>query len=179
MYNSYSSKIKNDKIMRWRVELSSYKYDIVYHPGKNNKGADTFSRIQCSAISSNALKELHNSLCHLGITRMSHFVRTRNLSMDDIKKTNSDCYICSELKPQFHKVQGKLIHATQPFGRLNINFKRLLPSSSQNKYILTIVDEYSQFPFAFPYPHMNSSSAIKCLSQLFSVFGMPGYINSD
>ena len=61
MYDSYSSKIKNDKIMRWRVKLSSYKYDIVYRPGKDNKGADTFSRIQCSAISSNALKELHNS----------------------------------------------------------------------------------------------------------------------
>ena len=53
MYNSSSSKIKNDKIMRWRVELSSYKYDIVYRPGKENKGADPFSRIQCSAISSN------------------------------------------------------------------------------------------------------------------------------
>ena len=66
MYNSYSSKIKNDKIMRWRVKLSSYKYDIVYCPGKDYKGADTFSRIQCSAISSNALKELHNSLCHPG-----------------------------------------------------------------------------------------------------------------
>ena len=129
MYNSYSSKIKNDKIMRWRVELSSYKYDIVYHPGKNNKGADTFSRIQCSAISSNALKELHNSFCHPRITRMSDFVRTRNLpfSMDDIKKTNSDCQVCSDLKPQFHKVQGKLIHATQPFERLNIDFKGPLP----------------------------------------------------
>ena len=46
MYNSYSSKTKNYKIMRWRVELSSYKYDIVYRPGKDNKGADTISRIQ-------------------------------------------------------------------------------------------------------------------------------------
>ena len=54
MYNSYSSKIKVDKIMRWRVELSRYKYDIVYRPGKDNKGADTFSSIQCSTISSNA-----------------------------------------------------------------------------------------------------------------------------
>ena len=72
MCNSYSSKIQNDKIMRWRVELSSCNY-IVYRPGKDNKGAETFSRIQCSAISSNALKELHNSLCHPGITRMSHF----------------------------------------------------------------------------------------------------------
>ena len=105
MYDSYSSKIKNDKIMRWRVKLSSYKYDIAYRPGKDNKGADTFSRIQCSAITSNALQELHNSLCHPGITRMSHIVRTRNLpfSMDDIKKTTSDCQVCSELKPHFIK----------------------------------------------------------------------------
>ena len=60
---------------------------------------------------------------------MSHFVRTRNLpfSMADIKKTTSDCQVCSELKPKFHKVQGKLIHATQPFERLNIDFKRPLP----------------------------------------------------
>ena len=85
---------------------------------------------------------------------MSHFVRTRNLpfSMDDIKKTTSDCQVCSELKPQFHKVQGKSTNATQPFERLNIDFKGLLASSSQNKNILTIVDEYSQFPFAFPCP---------------------------
>ena len=145
MYDSYSSKIKNDKIIRWRVKLSSYKYDIVYRPGKDNKGADTFSRIQCSTISSNALKELHNSLCHTGITRTTHFVRTRNLpfSMDVIKKTTSDCQDCSELKQQFHKVQGKLIHATQSFERLNIDFKGLLPSSSHSKYISTIVDEYS------------------------------------
>ena len=145
MYNSYSSKIKVDKIMRWRVELSRYKYDIVYRPGKDNKGADTFSRIHCSTISSNALKELHNSLCHTGITRTTHFVRTRNLpfSMDVIKKTTSDCQDCSELKQQFHKVQGKLIHATQSFERLNIDFKGLLPSSSHSEYISTIVDEYS------------------------------------
>ena len=129
MYNSYSSKIKNDKIMRWRVELSSYIYDIVYCPGKDNKGADTFSRIQCSAISSNGLKELHNSLCHPGTTRLSHFVRTRNLpfSMDDIKKTTSDYQVCFKLKPQFHKVQDKLIHATQPFERLNIDSKDHYP----------------------------------------------------
>ena len=97
MYNSYSSKIKNDEIMRWRVELSSYKYDIVYRPGIHNKGTDTFSRIKCPEISSNPLKELHNSLCHPEITRMSHFVRTRYLSfsMNDTKKTSSDCQVCS------------------------------------------------------------------------------------
>ena len=99
--------------------------------------------------------------------------------MDDIKKTTSDCQVCSELKPQFHKVYGKLIHATQPFERLNIDFKGPLPLSIQNKYVLTIVNEYSRVSFAFLCPDVNSSTVIKCLSQLFSIFGMPGYIYSD
>ena len=36
------TKIKNDKIQRWCTELSPYSYDIVYRPGPENKGADTF-----------------------------------------------------------------------------------------------------------------------------------------
>ena len=92
--------------------------------------------------------------------------------MNDIKKTTSDCQVC-------RKVQGKLIYASQPFERLNIDFKGPLSSSSQNKYILTTVDEYNRFPFAFPCPDRNSSTVIKCLSQLFSIFGMPGYIHLD
>ena len=59
-----NSKIKNDKIMRWRVELSPFQYDIIYRPGKDNKGPDTLSRIYCLAVSSNSntLKYLHDSL---------------------------------------------------------------------------------------------------------------------
>ena len=30
--NKHKSKIKNDKISRWRVELPQHKFDIVYHP---------------------------------------------------------------------------------------------------------------------------------------------------
>ena len=61
----------------------------------------------------------------------------------------SDCHLCSKLKPQFHKVQGNLIHATQPFERLNIDFKGPLPSSSQNKYILTILMNVADFYLPF------------------------------
>ena len=39
------SKIKNDKIQRWRMELSQYSYDCVHRPGKDNLTADMFSRV--------------------------------------------------------------------------------------------------------------------------------------
>ena len=50
---------------------------------------------------------------------------------------------------------------------------------TQNKYILTIVDEYSRFPFAFPCRDVSSETVIKCLVHLFSLFGMPGFVHSD
>ena len=34
MFNTKQrGKIKNDKVMRWRIELSCYNFDIVYRPG--------------------------------------------------------------------------------------------------------------------------------------------------
>ena len=105
----------------------------------------------------------------------------RNLpySVEDIKKITSACQTCAEIKPNFNKFKGTLIHATHPFQRLNVDFKGPLPSSSENKYLLTIVDEYSRFPFAYPCPNMNSSTVIKSFSHLFSIFGMHSYIHSD
>ena len=72
-----------------------------------------------------------------------------------------------------------MIKATQPFERINIDFKGPLPTTTGNKYILTIVDEFSRFPFAFPVRDMVTPTVIKCLVQLFSLFGLPGYVHSD
>ena len=55
--------------------------------------------------------------------------------------------------------------------------QRSLPS--RNRYLLTIVDEYSCFPFAFPYSNMTAEKIIRCLNQLFVVFGMPVNMHSD
>ena len=85
-----------------------------------------------------------------------------------------------ESKPKFQRSSGTLIKATQPFQQLNIDFKGPLPTStSGNKYILTLVDEYSRFPFAFPCRNMESKTVIKCFNQLFAIFGMPGFIHND
>ena len=97
----------------------------------------------------------------------------------DQRMTNA-CQICCECKPRFHQPdRSHLIKATQAFERLNIDFKGPLASSNKNIYFLNVIDEYSRFPFVFPCPDMMASTVIKCLTLLFSVFGMPAFIHSD
>lgn len=179
--NKQAGKIKNDKIQRWRMELSNFKYDIIYRPGKDNTVADALSRTCATTITESKLFNLHQSLCHPGVTRMTHWIRSKNLpySVDDVKRMIASCPICAVVKPRFHRNESHLIKATKPFERLSLDFKGPLPSSSRNRYLLTVIDEYSRFPFAFPCLDLSAGTVIKHLTNLFSVFGMPEYIHSD
>ena len=178
------NKIKNDKIMRWRMELSCFDFDIIYRPGKDNIPPDTLSRAFSCSLSPDldSLRRIHQALCHPGVTRMYHFVKCKNLafSVDDVRRITNECKVCSECKPRFHRPEKThLIKATQPFERLNIDFKGPLPSRDKNRFFLTVVDEYSRYPFAFPCADMTSSTVIACLVQLFTLFGTPAYVHSD
>ena len=183
MYNSKNhSKIKNNKILRWRMELSEYDFDIIYRSGKMNCVPDALSRAFCANIYDSTLHKLHESLCHPGVTRLHHFVRVKNLpySVNEVRNVVAKCKVCSELRPNFYKPEvAYVIKATQPFERLSLDFKGPLPTSSKNRYLLTIVDEYSRFPFGFACPNVNAKTVISCLNQVFVMFGMPAYIHSD
>ena len=103
------TKIKNNKIQGWRLELASYGYTIQYRPGRENVGPDTLTRATCASMTNSLskLSDIHDRLCHSGVTRLLHFVRTKNLpySTYDIKKLCHSCRICAELKPQFYRPQ--------------------------------------------------------------------------
>ena len=179
--NRKRSKIKNSKIQSWRLELAEFSYTIQYREGKDNVVPDSFTRAHCAAVST-SLEEIHSQLCHPGVIRLLHFVKAKNLpfSTQDVRDICSNCRICAELKPKFYQSQNsKLVKATRPMERLSIDFKGPLPSSSRNKFFLTVVDEYSRFPFAIPCPNVASETDIKCLEVIFSLCGMPEFIHSD
>ena len=60
-----------------------------------------------------------------------------------------------------------------------MDFKGPLPSAGKNRYLLIIVDEYSRFPFAYPCSDISAATVITKLTELFAIFGSPGYIHSD
>ncbi|QQP58573.1 Uncharacterized protein FKW44_003939, partial [Caligus rogercresseyi] len=178
----HTCKIKNDKIMRWRLELSCFSYTIIHRPGKANVVADGLSRVCGSTHSAGQLLQLHKDLCHPGIRRFFHFIKSKNLpfSIDEVRKAIFSCKECRELKPLFFKLSNEpLIKATKPMERLSLDFKGPLPSCSRNKYLLTMVDEYSRFPFAYPCPDVSSQSVIRGLLEVFSIFGLPSLVHTD
>lgn len=175
-------KTRNDKLLRWRLELSTYTYDVKYRPGKDNIGADALSRACATTNTSIGLIELHKLLCHPGVSRLYHYVKTRNLpySVEDVRRICSSCKICCELKPRFFRPPtGKVIKASKPFERISLDFKGPLLSNSRNSYLLVLIDEYSRFPFLFACPDVSSASVISCLQSLFALCGIPNSIHSD
>ena len=63
------------------------------------------------------------------------------------------------------------VKATQPMERLCVDFTGPIASSGRNRYMLTMVDEFSRLPFVFSCANMDASTGIACLSQLFALFG--------
>ena len=112
--------------------------------------------------------------------RLWHFIRSKNLPylLFEVKQTCQNCNTCAEIKLRFYqKPTETLISATQPWQRISLDFKG--PVKGKNNYLLIVIDEYSRFLFVFPCPNMTAQTVINCLTTLFCMFGLPGFIHTD
>ena len=102
MDNRRRSKIKNEKIQGWRLELANF-YNIRYRLECYNVVADALGGAYSNASFVPSLKKLHDNLCQPEITRILYNVRSKNIAMstEEVKKACSSCKICAELKPRF------------------------------------------------------------------------------
>ena len=162
-------------------KLAKFIYDIKYRPGVDNISPDSFTPVHIVFHVNIELTEVHNGLFHPNVTCLLHFVRTRIYPFPQkmyCKENMSDA--------KFHRVETAILpfikwqinQATHPWIDLSIDFKGPLPSATCNKYLLTIVDEYSRFLFAIPCPDINSTTVMKILDMIFALCGMPNYIHS-
>ena len=72
-----------------------------------------------------------------------------------------------------------LTKPTQPLEQLNVNFKGPLSKKMKSKYILTIINKFSRFPFAFPFKDISGRTAINYLSiSMFAIFVMSTYMGT-
>ena len=128
---------------------------------------DSFRRACLSSTPASDFDDIHKALCHPGVTRMLHFVGSLDAGYVQSSSTSS-------IAPHLNSDQSHTTYGTTQYG-----LHGPLSSASRNTYILTIVDEFSRFLFAFPFSNMNSVTVIKCFNQLFTLCGYPSYVHSD
>ena len=171
------SSIKNTKLCRWRIALSEYTFDIQYRAGRLNTVADAMRRVCAYAdadlekpfIWGNTdylLSQVHDKMGHPGIARTVGFIQR----IADIPGLQSN------VKQHI----GKLVTLSSPWERNSIDFvgpKK--PSKCKNCHFLTVVDEFSRFPFASAMKEATTANTIKVLNQLFMSFGPPEPVHSD
>lgn len=188
--NTTSAKqIKNAKFARWRLELSEFDFKIQHLPGILNTAADALTR-GTSVVSmdhSSQLAQLrHTQYGHPGIKRLCQLLKMTGESstMSNVeevcKKVTTTCRICSQIKPRWIKpLELHVIKSTAPWQRISVDFMTNKPNSEGYCNVLTVIDEYSRFPFAFATKDRLSTTVIERLTQLFTLYGPPSSVHSD
>ena len=169
--------IKNRKFARWRIDLAEFNFEIEHVPGALNIAADALSRIEEISVSDSLqlVRLRHEQFGHPGILRLHKLCQeseeTSHIPSLEDKCTHivRNCKICAENKPRWIKTPDThVIESTEPWQRISIDFMVGKPCSKAGyTNILTIVDEYSRFPFAFPTKDRSSKTVISCLESLF------------
>ena len=100
IFGPNSSGVKNDKLIRWRLELSELNFEISYQRGCQNVSADALSRL---ASLQPSYKTLHESLAHPGVTRLYEYIQRQKvpISLDEAKRVTENCKTCALWKPRF------------------------------------------------------------------------------
>lgn len=117
------------------------------------------TRIQWPALYTWRLRKICMNLYPTGAICLVHFAQFRNLSfLADVQKTVTTCPVPTELKPTFRKTStGNILKVTSHYERLNVDFRRVLSSAACNKYMPTVVDEYTRIPFYCEWYNANNS----------------------
>ena len=120
---SLEKKIKNEKLVRWRLELSEFAYDIEYKRCSVNVPADALSRI-CSLSSGTTFRALHYVLSHPGQSRLWENIQRHILlfSFYDVRTCIKRCSTCLKCEPCFVRPENSyVVKAAAPVERLSID----------------------------------------------------------
>jgi hypothetical protein len=193
------------KVVRWRMVLAEYDFDIQHLPGDDNLVADALSRVPLrtdpiiASLTVNepnlptfgpgtlhdVLSRYHNAMVgHVGVNALMNRLRDAHVQIpvSDVKAYVKSCAVCQKLRlgqgPIIPSVKSTSVQ--EPFQHLIWDTVGPLPEDSQgHSYVLVAMDRFTRFIELVPTPSASSDDAAKALLQIVGRYGLFETIHSD
>ena len=184
------------KVVRWRLRLQEFDFQIHHIPGVRNEIADTLSR--CFVANARKRKRdlthkerfdlVHNSVRgHFGVQRTIEALNSEGLAWEgklreEVTDFISKCPTCQKRNAEQGEMHPALASTCtyQLFERVAIDTMGPLPEDEfGNKYVIVIIDMFSRVLELYPAPTCESVAAARALLQWVCRYGMPAEVQSD
>lgn len=168
----HQSKIENDKIQRWTIELSSFSFDI-QHSREQNMTADVSSSLSCVAsVTAPNLHEPQWFLCHSCVNKMLHLSVQRTCRSLQMKSKGRSLVVHYAWNKNPNSLHQHWAEQSMPQNILKdpTRIAKIYSPEFQAANIPQLLTNTSVYRLHLPV------RITDCLCQLFPLFGMLSYI---
>lgn len=185
------------KIVRWRLQLQEFSFNIEHIDGADNVVADALSRLcMITAVTEeesngnhvDVMKSFHNCYVgHHGVSRMMKILEEANIKWPnmrrDVTQFVKNCLVCQKIKtqpvPQVNLVQ-RTLQGRYPMEHVAVDtIGPLTEDQDGHRYILVIIDEYSKYCELYATKTVQAQEYVRCLVNHVATFGMMKRVRSD
>ena len=196
-----SVKDPGSRLLRWRIQLEEYDFQIEYKPGVQNANADALSRVGAIVkgrydtteidpkLKLEILKENHDSTLggHRGMNKTYEAIKSHytwpnmKQEIEEYVKRCEKCQVNKRLRPKPKAPMEITSTAERPFERCALDIVGPMTETvSGNKYVLTFQDDLSKFLVAIPIPQQDAETvARKFVLEIALRFGAPTQVLTD
>ena len=189
------------RLMRWRIQLAEYEYEIVHKRGTLNTNADALSRVgSVSKVRENTitpdeskrkeiLYEFHDSPTggHRGMNKTYRAIKAHYIwpgmrkEVEEYVRQCRSCQVNKNLVPR-HKAPLEITTtAKRAFEKCYLDVVGPLPVSQEgNKYILTFQDDLSKYVVAVPIRQQDADTVARAfVEKIVLTYGTPRILQTD
>jgi hypothetical protein len=200
----FSVKNPSSRLLRWRLKLEEYEYEVVYKKGSNNTNADTLSRIHVaeghtdsyddiSGLTEGERQKIFQEIRdkpiggHLGMNRtydkLKIFTSWPGMKQE-LEEYIRVCEICQKNKITQNKTEMPMKLTTTPevvWEKCALDIVGPLTQTLDgNRYVLTFQDELSKYTLAIPIESQDAVTIAKVfVEEVILKFGIPQMILTD
>jgi len=186
----YMDKATSAKLVRWRLALQEYDYEIRHIAGKSNFEADALSRCFLLAGSdiNKRIAECHNAVIgHFGVKRTVKLLREKYVdgwggTRSDVQAFCRACPVCQKtrLGPTPVLAEVCTTTVTEPFECVAFDTIGPLDEDEDGfKFVIVAIDVFSRFVELWAAHSTGSAETVDFMLSLFGRYGAPESVRTD